>query len=174
MLISMNALLISLALVSADIIRRDDVADSAYIALGNAHPAVVALGRFGDGTVVAPDWILTAAHVAHAIERRGLPSVRISGREYGVSAIVLHPHWRELGRHDIGLVRLTSPVPGITPVRLYRAAAERGTVATIVGHGAAGTGSSRARVEDGLARGATSRIDSVNAHWLFFSFDAPP
>jgi hypothetical protein len=170
----MNALLVSLALLCPDIIRREDVADSSYIALGATQPAVIALGRFGDGTLVAPNWILTAAHVARAVDRRGVASVRIAGREYGVSAVVLYPDWREMGPHDIGLVRLTSSVRGITPVRLYRGAAERGTIATLVGHGAGGTGGSRTRVDDGIARGATSRVDSVSRHWLFFSFDAPP
>lgn len=161
-----------LATLPAGIIRRSDRDDARYLEAGSKYPAVIALGRAGDATLIAPDWLLTAGHVAAAVRRRG--SLTIRGREYAVVRVEIHGDWRELGPHDVGLVRLGRPVEGVKPLGLYRAAQERGTVATIVGHGGAGRGDSRARTEDGRARAATSRVDSVSAAWLYFSFDSPP
>jgi hypothetical protein len=162
----------SCAVASWPIVRRADRADVRYLEAGARYPAVVALGRAGDATLIAPRWLLTAAHVAAAVQ--GRRSVDIAGKGYGIERVVLHPEWRALGPHDVGLVRLDRPVQGVKPMGLYRANHERGLVATIIGHGGAGRGDSRERTEDGRARAATSRVDSASAAWLFFSFDAPP
>jgi hypothetical protein len=154
------------------IIRRADRDDARYLAAGARYPAVLALGRAGGATLIAPDWLLTAGHVAAAVRQRG--SITIMGREYPVQRVDIHGDWRELGPHDIGLVRLGRPVERVKPLGLYRGGQERGAVATLVGHGGAGRGDSRARTEDGRTRAATSQVDSVSAAWLYFSFDAPP
>jgi hypothetical protein len=162
----------TLAIVQPAIIRRGDREDAKYLAAGARYSAVVALGRAGDATLIAPQWLLTAGHVAAAVRNRA--SVTIGGRDYPIARVVVHPEWRELGPHDVGLVQLARAVDGIAPIALNRSATERGAIATLVGHGGAGTGDSRARTEDGRARAATSRVDSVSAAWLYFSFDAPP
>ena len=154
------------------IIRRADRDDSAYIRAGARYPAVIALGRAGDASLIAPDWLITAGHVAASVRNRS--TLTIGGREYAIARVAVHAAWRELGPHDIGLVQLSRRVEGVTPLALYRGSGERGSVATLVGHGGAGTGASRDRIEDGRARAATSRVDSVSADWLYFSFDAPP
>jgi hypothetical protein len=157
------------------IIRRADRPDARYLELGARHPSVIALGRVGDATLIAPQWLLTAAHVARAVRNgRAGPTVTIAGRQYPIDKVILHPAWQEMSEHDVGLVHLARPVIGVSPLPLYRGESERGMIATIVGHGSAGTGDSRDRAEDGRARGATSRVDSVSDAWLFFSFDAPP
>ena len=164
---------ISVAAVAATpIIRRADRPDARYLEAGAKYNAVIALGRVGDATLIAPQWLLTAGHVANAF--RGRPSVEVGGRAYRIDRVAVHGAWRELGPHDVGLIRLAEPVVGIAPIPLYRGKAERGTVATIIGHGGSGTGASRERAEDGRTRAATSRVDSVTASWLYFSFDAPP
>lgn len=79
-----------------------------------------------------------------------------------------------MGPHDVGLIQLSRPVVGARPVPLYRDRNERGRVAVLLGHGKHGDGTKRQFVEDGIARGATSVVDSTDASWLYFSFDAPP
>ena len=161
--------------VEARIIRRHDVPDSAYVARGRSFPAVGAIGRLGDATLIAPRWAITAAHVARgAMRRLASPSVRIEGVEYAIEEAVLHPRWTEMGPHDVALVRLARPVSGVAPLAPYAAADERGRVATLVGHGATGAGNDRARRDDGLRRASTSAVDSVDALALHFSFTAPP
>src|SRR5687768_15356367 len=92
---------------TSDIIRRADRDDARYLAAGANHSAVVALGRAGDGTIIAPHWLLTAGHVAAAVRNRS--SLEIGGRSYAIERVV-HGAWRELGPHDVGLIRLASPI----------------------------------------------------------------
>ena len=166
------ALIAVASVATTPIIRRADRPDAGYREAGAKYTAVIALGRVGDATLIAPQWLLTAGHVANAYRNR--PSVDIAGRTYQIDRIAVHGAWRELGPHDVGLIRLAEPVAGVAPIALYRGGSERGVVATIVGHGGSGTGASRERAEDGQTRAATSRVDSVSNAWLYFSFDAPP
>ena len=164
-----------LLLIPSSIVRRADVADAKYLELGARFPAVVALGRAGDATLIEPHWLITAAHVARAFERSAArPSVRIESQDYVADRIVVHPEWHDLGPHDIALIHLARSVTGVEPLSLYRGNAERGAVAILVGHGATGVGSSHERIDDGRRRGATSKVDSASSAWLYFSFDAPP
>jgi trypsin len=154
------------------IVRRGDRDDRRYLEAGAKYPAVVALGRAGDATLVAPQWLLTAGHVASSV--RAGTHLKIAGGTYDVARVIVHQGWRELGPHDVGLIRLSRPVTGVEPLGVYHGNQELGLVAVLVGHGAAGRGDSRERADDGRARAATSRVDSVSADWLYFSFDAPP
>jgi hypothetical protein len=166
------AALTAAAFAAAPIIRRADRPDARYLEAGAKYSAVIALGRVGDATLVAPQWLVTAGHVANAF--RAHPSVDIAGRTYQIDRVVVHGEWRELGPHDVGLIRLRQPVVGVTPIPMYRGTRERGSIAAIVGHGGSGTGASRDRSEDGRRRAATSRVDSVSRAWIYFSFDTPP
>jgi hypothetical protein len=166
------AALTAAAVATAPIIRRADRPDARYLEAGAKYSAVIALGRVGDATLVAPQWLLTAGHVANAFRTR--PSVDIAGRAYQIDRVAVHGEWRELGPHDVGLIRLREPVVGVMPIPMYRRTTERGSIATIVGHGGSGTGASRDRNEDGRTRAATSRVDSASSAWIYFSFDTPP
>lgn len=160
----------------APIVRRADRDDAAYRALGSRYPALVSLARRGDGTLISPRWVLTAAHVARgaAMSPSGVRSVRVGGSDYPISEVFIHPDWTEMGPHDIGLILLSKPVTGVKPVAPYRARNEKGQIGVLLGHGKSGEGATRGLIEDGLARGATSKVDSADAAWLYFSFDAPP
>ena len=159
-------------LLSPLIVIRHDRPDARYLELGARYPAVGTVGRAGDGTLIAPRWVLTAAHVAVGA-RRPL-AVRLGEREYAVQRVVVHPDWTELGPHDLALLQLAEPVTGIEPLALYEGADETGQVAVIIGHGGTGVGLDRQRREDGRARGATNRVDRADTQWLVFTFDQPP
>jgi secreted trypsin-like serine protease len=179
-LFSMLALfpvILALSLPLSDpIIRRSDRPDSAYCNLGSQARALVSIGRDGDGTLIGGRWVLTAAHVAKAVSDRDpvMRSVEIEGVTYPVEKTFVHPEWTERGAHDIALLYLSRPVVGVIPALLYRDTSEAGLIATVLGHGQTGTGANENRVDDGKARGATSRVDSVDSQWLYFSFDSPP
>ena len=168
----MRLLAAVLLLMPLSIVRRADVADARYLALGKKFPAVIAAGRAGDATLISDQWLITAAHVARSLRKAAV--FTIGSEDYTADFVAMHPAWRDLGEHDVALIHLSRPVTGVIPIPLYRDSIEAGSTATLVGHGAAGIGESRDRPEDGERRGATSRVDSVSAAWLYFSFDAPP
>src|SRR5690349_6606076 len=99
------------AFATTPIIRRADRPDARYLAAGSKYSAVIALGRVGDATLIAPQWLLTAGHVAITFRNRA--SVEIAGRAYRIGRVAVHEAWRELGPHDVGLIRLTEPVAGV-------------------------------------------------------------
>ena len=83
------------------IIIRHDVDDSQYVQDEGSYPAVFDFfeQRGGVGTLIAPQWALTAAHVAHDIPD-GHP-ISIGGETYNVTQVVLHPTWQSESFVDI-------------------------------------------------------------------------
>ena len=120
---------------------RDDQPDSGYLSLG-ANPEYAAVGLFvnswgytGAGTLIAPDWVLTAAHNLSAASSG---TFTINGMDYNSTELFRHPGWtgNALNGYDIGLVHLSSPVSSsLAPATLYTGSSEFGQVATFVGIG---------------------------------------
>lgn len=144
---------------------RDDVADSQYIALGQS-PEYSSVGTFvnnqsfnGSAVLIAPDWVLTAAHLFRFASSG---TFTLNGNSYASSALITHPMWNGnafLG-YDFGLVHLSSPVLGVAPTLLYTGAAEIGMTGTFIGYGMTGNGLSGALPGvDGNVRGFQNVID---------------
>lgn len=144
---------------------RDDVADAQYIALGQS-PEYSSVGTFvnnqsfnGSAVLIAPDWVLTAAHLFRFASSG---TFTINGSSYTSSALITHPMWNGnafLG-YDFGLVHLSSPVLGVTPTLLYTSADEIGMTGTFIGYGMTGNGLSGALPGvDGNVRGFQNAID---------------
>lgn len=158
------------ALLQAVIIRHDR-ADALYLSLGKRFSAVCHMNLpDGEGTLIAPRWVLTAAHVA--VDVPPGHRVSIAGRNYAVEAVFINPDWRS-SRHDIALVKLRERVRRVRPLALYRGSDETGRIVTILGSGFSGTGLTGPRKNDGRLRGARNRIDEVNKAWIMFRFDPP-
>ncbi len=154
------------------IIIRDDVDDSEYVQDAGAFPAVFQLfeRKGGVATLVAPRWAVTAAHVARDVQTGH--TVTISGVEYQVTHVVLHPEW-ETVRMDIGLVQLDRPVEGVEIIPPYTEGDEAGRVVTLVGQGDTGNGLTGPVSSDGLLRAATNLVERVEGKMLVFGFDSP-
>lgn len=160
------------------IIIRHDRADAEYVRLGARYEATVVFMNThapggpadGFGTLIAPRWVLTAAHVAELVE----PGSRltVAGSEATVDGVFLHPDW-DGGPHDIALVRLTQPSAEGRPATLYRGREELHQEIVVAGAGDTGSGISGPTGNDGVLRAARNRIDEVSDRWLKFRFDPP-
>jgi hypothetical protein len=152
---------------------RDDASDAAARALGG-QAAFASAARFsiaggvGSGTLIAPEWVLTAAHVV--TNGAGVPlalgsiTVTINGESRGVAAVVPQPGWAGgnfPAGFDLALVRLTAPVSSVTPAQRFRGAAPTGEQVTLVGFGAFGFGSTGLTDPPGVLRGATNTFDAL-------------
>lgn len=168
-----TALALGLALPSLAIIRRDDVPYADYIALA-AQPQFSAVGNFGfcTGTLIAPQWVLCAAHC----------SIYMSGANFtiagvGTSAVAQvfnHPGWNgqlENGA-DISLIKLANPIAGVTPAQLYTGSGELGQTAYSVGFGSLGMGSTgNTASNDGTRRAAMNILEQTSSVFSGWSTD---
>ena len=167
-----SLLSILLAFMSASaMITRHDRADALYLELGTHYPMVGQIARMGGATLIAPEWAVTAAHVAEANHFRA-PTVRFGNQEYGIAEVFIHPDWTPEGRHDIAVLKLAAPVSNISPAAIYAGTDEVGKEITFVGRGDWGTGVTGPVLKDGKRRAATNRIDSVDAYWIYFTLDS--
>ncbi|HUP19471.1 MAG TPA: trypsin-like serine protease [Gemmatimonadota bacterium] len=163
--------------IPPEILRRHDRPDSLYVALGCGWRSLAHLNLptpqgagDGEGTLIAPRWVLTAAHVAAEVSP-GHP-VTVGGADHVIDSIVLHPDWND-GPHDLALVRLATPVEDVRPARLYRESDELDRVVVMVGWGDFGTGVTGPEGNDLRVRGATNRVDEASDLWLKLRFDPP-
>jgi hypothetical protein len=144
---------------------RDDQPDSSYLALA-ASMEYAPVGTFvnswgytGSGTLIAPDWVLTAAHNL-ILANSG--TFTINGTSYTSTQLIGNPGWNEsnpFGGYDFGLVHLSSPVEGITPAALYTGSSEFGQIGTFVGFGFTGTGLTGWKTLDNQKRAFQNVID---------------
>lgn len=154
------------------IIIRHDRDDSKYLELGRRYPAICFVGRDGEGTLIAPQWVLTAAHVVEAMPKDAR-SVRFETADYPVEKVIIHSSWKQGGPHDVALMKLSRPVEGIAPVALYTDTDEVGKTVTFVGRGDTGTGLTGPKTMDKKKRAATNKIENADKEWLYFTFDDP-
>jgi len=168
------------------IVIRHDRADSSYVIDPGLYPQLFHLQERNQrkvclATLIAPRWAVTAGHCIDDTPLRstldqGLSySLTVAGKDYGVDRLVVHPDYSNgtlLQGVDLALLRLDRAVEGVVPVALQRASDEAEHVATLVGWGSTGTGTSGRRRNDGKFRRAENRVDMAG-EWLEIHFDDP-
>lgn len=176
--ISLVIILISITFSFTDgfIITRHDKADEEYIKFAQELPVTSAIVKYNTtdvaGTLITPEWILSAAHVAEHIKKD--QKLIWNKDSLIVEKVVIHPGWLENGRpEDIALVKLKIPVSDQTPVKLYRDRNETGKEVIVVGNGDYGTGLSGPAGNDGKFRAGTNLIDEATNEYLIWGFEDP-
>lgn len=124
-----------------------DLTEQDHIDYGAQFTSVGQLdGHFsGSGVLIAPNWVLTAAHVADASDDNEMVFT-IGGQTVNSAEVILHPDYiRFASDHadDVALVRLDSSVSGIDPAQLWsfgQATDVLGRTSSWIGYGQGGTG----------------------------------
>lgn len=189
-------ILVAVSSTASAVVIRDDVDDSEYRIASSGFPALVDMPGEGHGVLIAPQWVITAAHTipGHA----ALKHVVINEVPRDVERVVVHSGYKTLPQElidqamasgeamlivvflassdDIALVKLTQPVTDVAPVAIYKDSDQPGRIVKIVGKGASGTGatghdpSGPNRTE---LRRAFNKITSAYDRWFCYVFDEP-
>lgn len=178
------------------VVIRDDVSDAQYRIAPSEFPALADLPGEGHGVLIAPQWVVTAAHAVSWQPR--VDAVHIAGTPRAVRRIVRHAGYRAppqaivdaalksgdwsayfefaAAADDIALIELAEPVRDVAPARIHDAPAV-GQVVRLIGRGATGTGSTGHSLHGPnrtALRHGYNRIDVAEGRWIAYTFDRPP
>lgn len=132
-------------------------------------------GGFCSGTLIAPQYVLTAGHCAEGVANTA-GRFRLGATNYATSQVILHPQYNgdligEDTANDIAIFKLNQPVSGVTPSPISRSVPQVGQLLTLVGFGAGGTGNSGHDGGFGTKRVGTTPIDQVTSKLIHWRFD---
>lgn len=173
---------------------RHDVDDAKYRIAASEFTALVDMPGAGHGTLIAPRWVVTAAHTIQP--GQVLQQVVINGQPRAVERVVVHPGYKAVPQDlvdqamatgeavlfltflaasdDIALIKLKDPVSGVEPVRLYTGSDEFGQIFRFLGKGATGVGTkghSAAAPQRTELRQGFNKVTSAHDRWFCYQFD---
>ena len=140
-----------------------------------------------EGTIIADQWAITAAHCAVGIAQKFNEGrkhyVIVNDVEIEVDKVIMPSEWSEdqlentvadIGlMSDLALVHLKTKPDGALQAKLYEDEDEVDKLIYMVGRGAQGDGLKGIVGYDLKQRGATNRIETATAKWLTWTFDHP-
>lgn len=190
-------LLLAVSSIASAVVIRHDVDDSKYRIPAAEFPALVDMPGEGHGVLIAPQWVITAAHTIPGHSE--LKQVAIKGISRDVEHVVVHSGYKTLPQElidqalasgeamlivaflassdDIALIKLAQPVTDVAPIAIYKDSDEPGQIVKIIGKGATGTGAAghdpRGPNRTDLRR-AFNKITSAHGRWFCYVFDESP
>jgi hypothetical protein len=169
--------------LSVFIIIRHDKSDADYQQLSRQFEKNIChlnLGKNvpdGEGTVIHPNWILTAAHCAidaqKKLDKNEEHFVTIMNVRHKVDKVIIHERWTENPAYDIALIHITVKSETADPVNIYNGNDELNKLVYVVGLGDMGDGKNGIKGNDGKLRAATNKVDEATDFWLKWRFDNP-
>jgi TonB family protein len=164
-------LLFLLSFYCQAIVIRHDVDPDMYQVKQTQYPSVVDL-NFLTGTLIAPQWVLTASHGTPYMPSN--QEIIINQQKYYVQYIIEHPDYNKDDLdHDIALLKLDRPVVNVISTDIYSLADEKGQHVWFVGRGDIGNGRIGITGSTKTLRHAENIIESTDGVWLTFDFDSP-
>jgi hypothetical protein len=152
------------------IIIRHDVNPEKHQIKQAQYPSVIDL-NFLTGTLIAPQWILTAAHGTSYMP--GKQEVIINHQKYYVEYIIEHTqHNKNNLNHDIALLKLDRPVLNVASTDIYTLADEKSQHVWFVGRGDIGNGQVGITGSSKVLNHAENIIDNAEELWITFDFDS--
>ena len=161
---------------------RNDVNDSVYTSLAaqSVYDSVGFLtwnegtsGYIASGTLISPEWVLTAGHVVGGTDDYG---AGVSGMIFGLGSVysgtgiaavdwIPYSGWSSSGGNlwngvDLGLVRLSQPITSVTPAQIDFSTSPVGLLGTNVGYGRSGLGTGGMTTAAGTKRAGQNMIDA--------------
>lgn len=150
------------ALPAAALLTRADREDAEYLEIASRYGSSLALAApAGEGVLIAPRWVLTAAHRARALQAPQ-SRIRIGDRAHEVAAVIAHPDAQPGNAADIALVLLREAVAGVEPTPIYRGGEEKGKAIVVAAHGPTGRIGDPAPRPDGRKRASVNTIDALS------------
>jgi chymotrypsin len=192
-----SLVLAQLATAAQAIVIRDDVPDERYRIAPSEAAAVADMPGEGHGVLIAPQWVVTAAHAVtwqHEVKQ-----IMLGGVPRTVERIVLHPGYRKPAQQlidhglatwdwvlllatlsasdDIALIKLAEPVTDVAQVPLHTGADEYGQTVMLIGKGATGNGRTGFDMHNSphrtQLRRAFNKVTSASGRWFCHKFDPP-
>ncbi len=166
--------LVSLSLPTNAIVIRHDVDDKSYRANTSDFPALATFYIDGaHGTLIHPNWIVTAAHATFCIAPNTL--VKVNGITRSIKQLYIHPEYTPGQSHDIALVELHQPVLDVKAAKIYQQDDELGKKIWFIGIGGTGTGLLGETIDNaqnkGVLRMAQNTIIAAKGPLIKFDFN---
>lgn len=159
-------------------ITRHDKDEAEFLKIAERFEKYMCLLNLPDceGTIIADQWVLSAAHCAVIITQKFKDGkkhfVIINDVEIEVDKVIMYKEWQDR-EADIALLHLkTKPVDAMQ-AKLYVDEDEVDKLIYMVGRGDKGDGLIGVNGNDGKQRGATNRIETATEKWLSWTFDHP-
>ena len=172
------------------VVKRHDVPPENYV-LEKMPEYLIDMPHEGHGVLINSQWVLTVAHTIF-YDYVGKDLI-IGSKSYEIESVHIHPDYSEpkkvllkgdlaplmtffKSRSDIALIKLSSKVTSVTPIKIYKGKSEKGKTITVYGKGATGTGLIGEDIDTKSLRVINqfqNVVEHAEGNWLAFKFDKP-
>lgn len=175
MRISQCFLVMMMSFPAAAIVIRHDVGAKQYLAEpADFAPLATLYADGAHGTLIKPDWVVTAAHATFCINPGSY--IRLNNELHQIEGVFIHQDYQPGKSHDIALIKLVTPINNVKPAEIYTEADELGKITWFIGAGGTGNGLTGQTVDNrmngGVLRKAQNSITQADGPLLTFHFDS--